>query len=461
MTSTLLPPQVRVNPVHGFAGAALSAVRRVADAPAWAMSRAELAETLLELSALEGMVAELKLRVLAEADKADVAGDVGASSTAAWVAHRTRVTRRAAGADVRLAKALDVPVMETLRHALAAGRVNLAQARVIAAAVADLPVEVPDGWRVRAQQHLVGEAQVHDAKQLKVLGRKIFEVLAPDEADARESEILEAEERVARERCSFATRDNGDGTTNGWFRLPTAQASMLVKAVHAFAAPRRVALKQRRLTESAVGGGVDGAADGTADGGVGPLGPTGGQGVHVDGWVQPDGRPVPWSVQLGQAFGELVEHLPVDGLPQAGGLGASVLITMDLDKLTSGLGSGVLDTGEVISAGQVRRLACGAGLVPVVLGSDSEVLDVGREARLHSKPMRKGAVVRDKECTTEGCDRPAAWCELHHPKPWSKGGVTSVENSRLLCPRHHHYAHDDRYDMRELPSGQVRFARRH
>jgi len=441
MTSTLLPPQVRVNPVHGFAGAALSAVRRVADAPAWAMSRAELAETLLELSALEGMVAELKLRVLAEADKADVAGDVGASSTAAWVAHRTRVTRRAAGADVRLAKALDVPVMETLRHALAAGRVNLAQARVIAAAVADLPVEVPDGWRVRAQQHLVGEAQVHDAKQLKVLGRKIFEVLAPDEADARESEILEAEERVARERCSFATRDNGDGTTNGWFRLPTAQASMLVKAVHAFAAPRRAHLRKRGLGEDATGS-------------------SGSAGSHGSDWVEPDGRPVPWSVQLGQAFGELVEHLPVDGLPQAGGLGASVLITMDLEKLKAGIGSGFLDTGEVISAGQVRRLACGAGLVPVVLGSDSEVLDVGREARLHSKPMRKGAVARDKECTTEGCDRPAAWCELHHPKPWSKGGVTSVENSRLLCPRHHHYAHDDTYDMHELPSGQVRFARR-
>ena len=66
----------------------------------------------------------------------------------------------------------------------------------------------------------------------------------------------------------------------------------------------------------------------------------------------------------------------------------------------------------------------------------------------------------DQECTTDGCDRPAAWCEFHHEKPFGQGGGTNVREARMLCPRHHHYAHDTRYDMRALPNGQVRFHKR-
>lgn len=438
MTTTQLPPRERTNPVHGFAGAALAAVRRVETAPAWSMSPMDLAETVVELTRLEGMVAELRLRVLAEADKVDVGCTSGATGTAAWLAHTTRQTRKDAHADLRLARSLDAPVLETTRWALASGRVNLAQARVVVAVVEDLATEdVTDVQRVAVQEHLVGLAEEHDAKTLRNLGRKVFEVIAPDEADSREGEKLESEERKARQTCRFGTRDNGDGTTSGWFKLPTAQAEMLTKAVHAFAAPRRAHLK----TAAGASGG-DSFERGSG------------------GWVDPDGRPVPWAVQLGQAFAELVEHLPTDKLPQSGGLAASVMVTMSLDKLTAGLGSGVLDTGCVVSGTQVRRMCCNAGMVPMVFGSPGEVLDVGQEVRLHTKAMRRAIAVRDKECTAEGCDRPAAWCEVHHQVPFSHGGATNVADGRLLCPRHHHHAHDSRYDMRMQPDGQVRFHRK-
>ena len=39
----------------------------------------------------------------------------------------------------------------------------------------------------------------------------------------------------------------------------------------------------------------------------------------------------------------------------------------------------LLDTGDPITAGQARKLACEAGIIPVVLGGDSEILDVGRK----------------------------------------------------------------------------------
>jgi hypothetical protein len=216
-------------------------------------------------------------------------------------------------------------------------------------------------------------------------------------------------------------RDNGDGTTNGWFKLPTAQAEMLGKAVQAFAAPRR--------------------RDPQAD-------------------LDPDGAPLPYAVLLGQAFAELVEHLPVDALPQAGGVAATVVVTIELDKLLAGVGAGTLDTGARVSPGQMRRLACNCGIIPAVLGSRSVPLDLGRTVRFHSKPQRIAMELRDGGCTAEGCDRPPAWCEAHHEKPWSQGGGTSVDEGRLLCPRHHHLAHDDRYDMRRLPDGKVRFRRR-
>jgi hypothetical protein len=165
-------------------------------------------------------------------------------------------------------------------------------------------------------------------------------------------------------------------------------------------------------------------------------------------------------VLLGQAFAELVEHLPTEGLPQAGGVAATVVVTVPLDQLMSGIGAAALDTGGRVSAGQARRLACGAGIIPAVLGSGSLPLDLGRAARLHSPGQRTAMAIRDRGCTADGCDRPPAWCEAHHDRPWSTGGTTTVADGRLLCPRHHHLAHHSGYDMRHLPDGRVRFARR-
>jgi hypothetical protein len=177
-------------------------------------------------------------------------------------------------------------------------------------------------------------------------------------------------------------------------------------------------------------------------------------------WVDAQGRKVPYRVLLGQAFGELVEHLPVEKLPRAGGTAASVVVTMDLDQLRAAVGSGSLDTGGRISPAQVRRLACNSGIIPAVLGAPSVPLDLGRSVRLHTAHQRTAMAVRDGGCTAEGCDRPPAWCEAHHEDPWSEGGGTNVDSGRLLCPRHHHRAHDSRYDLRRLPDGKVRFHKR-
>ncbi len=422
MDITSTPVEGRTNRVHRFAGRALADLDTIEDEPGRAMTKQEKAEALLELTRLNARVTELKWRVLADADRNEIGADEAATGTATWLANHTRETRAKTHRDLRGALLLDEPRHEPTRRAFAGGRLTEDQVWVILRAVEDLPAdEVTDEDRVRAEEHLIALAAEHDAKQLRILAHRIFEVIAPEEADRREAEALEREERRALQTTRFSMHDNGDGTHSGSFKLPTLHAEMLGKALQAFAAPRR----------------TDPAS-----------------------WVDAEGRKVGYPTRLGHAFCDLIEHLPHKRLPQAGGNTALLNITIDLDKLRRGVGAGVLDTGGRVSPGELRRLSCNAGIVPAVLGSASEVLDLGRTVRVHTRPQRTAIALRDNGCRAEGCDRPPAWCEAHHRNPWSQGGKTTVEDGLLLCPFHHRRVHDSRYRDQVLPTGKIRFTRR-
>ncbi len=160
---------------------------------------------------------------------------------------------------------------------------------------------------------------------------------------------------------------------------------------------------------------------------------------------------------------QLLETYPAKALPRAGGCSATVVVTMTLEQLLAGLdqaGVCTQDTGGHVSAGQARRLACTAGIIPVVLGGSSQVLDVGRRRRLHTEPMRIAMGVRDRGCTAQGCETPPGLCHAHHDTPWSHGGTTNVDTGRLLCPHHHRRIHDPKYETRSMPGGKVSFHRR-
>lgn len=120
-----------------------------------------------------------------------------------------------------------------------------------------------------------------------------------------------------------------------------------------------------------------------------------------------------------------------------------VVVTMGLDQLLERLpGAGVSATGEVLSAATVRRMACDAEVVPMVLGTDGAVLDVGHRNRLFTAHQRRYLWQRDKGCTFPGCTCPPAWCRAHHVVWWSRHGPTSVSNGALLCDGHHAYVHE-------------------
>ena len=135
------------------------------------------------------------------------------------------------------------------------------------------------------------------------------------------------------------------------------------------------------------------------------------------------------------------------------GATATVLVTMDLHKLLGDLDGAITIGGEILDAGTARRLACDADLIPIVLGTKSQHLDVGRRYRLATKGIRAAVVHRDLGCSFPGCDRPPGFCAVHHVLPWWAGGDTSLANSAMLCARHHQIVHRHGYYATITPDG--------
>jgi hypothetical protein len=77
----------------------------------------------------------------------------------------------------------------------------------------------------------------------------------------------------------------------------------------------------------------------------------------------------------------------------------------------------------------------------MVLGGDSELLDLGHGERYFTPAQRRAVARRDGHCTYPACTRPAAWCDIHHLRWWSRGGRTDLDNAALLCERHHTLVH--------------------
>jgi hypothetical protein len=88
-----------------------------------------------------------------------------------------------------------------------------------------------------------------------------------------------------------------------------------------------------------------------------------------------------------------------------------------------------------------RRLACDASVIPAVLGTQSEPLDVGRATRTIPPAIRRALTIRDKGCVHPGCTKPPDWCDAHHVRSWLDGGPTALRNLVLLCGKHHRTVH--------------------
>lgn len=451
------------HPLRRMAAEAAALVKEVADVDPVFMSPADKTAALTELTHLQDQLRLIELG-LARACQ-DLASDEGFRDVASWRQAREHRDGRAARREERLAEAL-VERWVATAAAVRLGRVSLEQVgsivrsldRLVDALEAELSemadactrmeeveaIERAREWIdevvARAESQLIELAADHTPRELDRLGESILTVVAPDHADELERRALERAERRARSVTRLGLRARGDGTTRITGVIPDVAATMLTTYLGALTSPRL-------------------SAGATSASGEDPR-------TVVDPWIDPaTGRRIPQEQRWGQAFVALLERVTTRDVPQHGGLGASVVVTIDFESLRAGVGHGTIGDpdgdGARLSAGEVRRLACASGLLPAVLGSDSVPLDLGRTSRLFSGGQRKAHAVSHPTCEASGCSVPAAWCESHHKRdPWAGGGTTDRADLAFLCPWHHHRAHDPGYRATWPPGGGVVIHRR-
>lgn len=378
------------------------AVEPVEPVEPWRLDDAGL---LAELAVAQRAVAVAQARwfaLLGEAERREVVVREHAMAAASWLAAGTSHSARAARAEVRLAGLLGEH--EQVAAALAEGRVSLEQASVVVQGLDKLPKELDAAQRLAVEAQLVEFAADFNPTALRRLVNHAIDVVAPEVAEEHARKGLERAEREQQRTKHVGWRtDPDDGSLRFWGKLPAADGELFKQHLSAIASSQRV-------SDALMG---------------------------VD-------------TTHGQALADalaltLAHHASCEGGPVKGGDHTRVIVTMTLADLVSGVGAGTLVEGdEPITAGQARRLACSAGIIPMVLDKDSVPLDLGRAQRFFSAHQRVALAVRDGGCAFPGCDRPPADCEAHHAKdPWQAGGRTDLADGVLLCRHHHHLVEPD------------------
>ena len=258
------------------------------------------------------------MAALAQLDAQGVGVAAGATSTAAWLRDRHRISGGAAHRAVRLATALHGDCVET-GQALAAGVVNVEQARIITTAVESVPVEV----KAKAQTHLIGQAATFGPKELGRLAERIVEVVAPDVADAlAERQLVRAEQRAYLDRDFTVTDLPGTNRVrlHGW--LDREDAAHLRAALDPLTRPQT-----------------------TKD---------------IPDERSPGQRRADALIEISRLV------LTCRKLPRDGGERPQVVVTMDLDNLRNQTAAATLDDGGQLSPTALRRLACDAQIIPAI-----------------------------------------------------------------------------------------------
>lgn len=381
--------------------------------PVWRGSDAEL---VAELGALETRLHstwERMLSMVADIDSRGVAGGLGYGTTVELLRAVARISRGEARA--RLSAAADVlpgrglggapvqPKLPATAAAVAEHAIGAADVAVIRSVLARIPAHVDTEKRAEVEAELAHHARTLDAGQLAVLGKRILAYL--DQDGPRPKDPVET-----RRWLRFGDHDGGVELA-GW--LDREAAEIVRSALSPLAAPRPTTDTEVDLRDA--------------------------------------------SQRDADALVELAQRALSDGeLPTDGGQRPQVVVTVSLPVLQGRIGMGSLALGGPINADIARRIACDAEIIPVVLGSRGEPLDVGRASRTVPTAIRRAVILRDGGCAFPGCSVPARWCDIHHCVHWADHGPTSVGNCVALCGRHHRLLHHSDWRI-DITSGIPEF----
>ncbi|WP_410817035.1 DUF222 domain-containing protein [Micromonospora sp. 050-3] len=379
------------------------------DAPAWPLPEHDPIAALDAAHRLQQRLAAVTLALIREIDGRGTARTHGASNTAAWLRERLRLTVPAARRLIDLATALDTG-NPGIRQALADGHITLDQTRVIADTATSVQATAGTEAAEKAVGVLTDWAAQFDPTHLRKLGTRILDHVAPEIADAAAHAALDADARRATHDRHLTLSEQTDGRLRLTGTLDTETAGLLRAAIDPLTAPS-----------------------------------------------DPDDTRSPGQ-RRHDALAEVCRlALHTGELPDSGGDPAQIVVTTSYDGLTRQLGAGTLDIGLQLTPDTVRRLACDATILPAVLSGTGQPLDVGRQRRLITGPLRRALVLRDRGCAFPGCDRPPRWCHAHHIHHWADGGPTNLDNAVLLCGHHHRHLHHSDWTIHLGHDGQPEF----
>lgn len=410
-TDPVTTDPVTADPVTTAALRAIDeAVDILVDRGAWPLTDDALAGLVQASEIAARRLLAVQVRAAAEAGRRGLPQRVGCKGTGVWLRSLVNLTVGEAGQRARAGelvftspRGLDQP---EVRAALLDGSVTVGHAHVVAGAVAELmPPTTPagivdDDTRAEVQVFLAERARVLDARQLRTLATTLTARLD----SAAGGRLARDEDRQHEQRALTFVRD-GTGLTYLTGTLTATCAGLLQVAIDAAAAPQP---------------GADGSADPRSaamrrhDGLQHVLG----QVVAADG-VLPSTHSSPY---------RLVVQVQAETLAARVGAGAG----LDVARLAD---------GWPLSPLTVQTMACTADLVPVLVSSGGDPLDVGDTQYPFPARIRTAIATRDQGCTYPGCGAPPAWCDAHHLVRFASGGRTSAANGALLCGRHHRYVH--------------------
>jgi hypothetical protein len=362
----------------------------LSDASLWSMSTAEVGRLVIAMERIGRRIAAAQVTVLAQADRSGVADQTGASSTAVWL--HNAVDLPVGVGRARLALHRSLAARQVVAAAFNAGDIGAEAATVVCSAIDALPGGVPASLYTDIEVLLVDIARDEGTKAVVARAMEIADRFDPEE--------FERQEAGQRGKRWLQLIRQHDGTVKVRGVLDKESAALAVAVLDPLAAPLPT---------------VDGVPDTRL----------------------PERRYADALMQLCQ--------LATPTLPQVRGERPHMFVTTTLESLQRKTGSalGSLEGGYLISKGALRRIACDANVIPVVLGSAGQPLDLGRSTRLVPQGLRRALIVRDEGCAFPGCDRPPLWCDAHHIDHWADGGATSLCNTALLCVHHHDRVHRD------------------
>ena len=423
-----------------------------ADPELGSLTSAEALELVTAAHAMAGRMQALAAQAAAYAEATAAADFETGAPLASWLSASTRLTRREA--KKLISQGSDLASFPDLAAATASGEVLFEQATAIAGVLTKLPNDLSSQQVRDAEATMIGFAREHDSYQLARLAGHLLETIDPDTAEQREAKAIDRQLRTARAARTLGFYPDGNGSVFIRGQLPSLAAEPLIKLVDAYA-------QQQRRTDAEL--------------------------------ADPNAEYLTNGMRRADALCALVaQHQRQASAPSCGGDRPRVVVTMHYDTLLAaciaagalrpdgsrlpatqptapgqphgptttvtafGARGELLESGTPINAGDLRRLACDADVLPIILGGDSEILDVGRAQRLVTPTLRAALTLRDKGCVFPGCHTPAAACHAHHLTPWSAGGSTSIQNLALVCAHHHGLVEP----ARDAPPGTAKATRR-